>query len=67
MPKNQTKTRKNSEVKRLMLEGELKQVAAEDFFINQKKGDVNEPTEGFLNNGEAEESEEPQGELKDAD
>ena len=59
MPKNQTKTSNNSEVKRLMLEGELKQVAAEDLPINQKKDDVNEPNEGFLNNREAEEPEGP--------
>ena len=50
-----------------MMEGELKQVAAEDLLINQKKDGVSEPTEGFLDNGEAKEPEEPQGELNDAD
>ena len=44
MPKKQTKKSQNSEVKRAMLEGELKQVAAEDLLINQKKDDVSEPT-----------------------
>ena len=67
MPKKQTKKSQNSEVKRTMLEGELKQVATEDLLINQKKNDTNESTEGFLDNGRAEESEEPQGELNDAD
>ena len=49
------------------MEGRLKQVAAEDLLINQKKDAVNEATGGFLNNAGAEESAEPQGELNDMD
>ena len=51
----------------MMMEGELKHVAAEDLLINQKKDGASEPTEGSLDNGEARGSEESQGELNDAD
>ena len=66
MPKWYGTKKQNSVVRRAMMEGELKQVATEDLLVNQKKDDVSEPTEGFLDNGEAKESEEPQGEPSDA-
>ena len=67
MPKKGAKKSKSSEVRREMMEDQLKQVAAEDLLINQKKDAVNEATEGFFNNAGAEESAEPQGELNNMD
>ena len=52
--------------KRLMVEGKLKQVAAE-YRVNHEEDEESEPTEGFLNVGNAEESEKQQSELKKPD
>ena len=58
---------KNAAVKRLMMEGKLKDVLPEGGDVNQKDAPVNEATEGSVNDGEAEEREKPKGELNDAD